>query len=381
MAKVLLIASLAESLINFRGDLIREMLRCGHTVHTVAPIGPAWVDDILGKWGVQHHVVDLQRAGLNPLKDLAYLRRLIQLCRAERPDVLLAYTVKPVVYGALAGRWCRVPTVATMVTGLGFAFMPVSGWRHALTRSAAWLLYKAALACAHQVFFQNPDDKADFGRLRLFNARLKIDIVNGSGINLERFPCLPLPQDGPRRVLLIARLLVDKGIREYIAAAQTVKARHPDVQFDLVGPFDPNPAGIAKAEIDQAVRDGTVNYFGSQNDVRPMLGACHVYALPSYREGTPRSILEAMATGRPVVTTDAPGCRETVIDGINGRLVAPRSAQALARAIEELLAMDFSALQALGCSSRQMAEQKYDVHRVNQQLMAPLGLCDEPARP
>lgn len=378
---VFVVGSLAESLVNFRGDLIREMLACGHVVHAIAPEGPAWVDETLSAWGARREVVALQRTRQNPLTDLAFARQVARLCQQHHPDVFLAYTIKPVVYGSLAARWSGVPVIAALVTGLGFAFMPVSGWRHALTRSVAWLLYKAALACAHRVFFQNPDDMADFRRLGLFNRRLRVDIVNGSGINLERFPCVPLPPDGPRRVLLIARLLVDKGIREYIAAARTVKARHRDVQFDLVGPFDPNPAGIGRAEIDQAVRDGAVNYLGPQDDVRPMLRACHVYVLPSYREGTPRSILEAMATGRPIVTTDAPGCRETVSDGVNGRLVAPRNAGALASTLESLLDMDLPALQALGTASRHMAEQKYDVHRVNRQLMGPLGLSVEPAGP
>ncbi|OYU17901.1 MAG: glycosyltransferase family 1 protein [Rhodobacteraceae bacterium PARR1] len=351
------------------------MLAGGHSVHTVAPAGPAWVTDTLAEWGAHHHVVELQRAGLNPLKDLAFARHIIRLCRELRPDVLLAYTVKPVVYGALAGRWCGVPTIATMVTGLGFAFMPVRGWRHALTRGVAWLLYKSAMHSAHCVFFQNPDDRADFQRLALLNRRLRVGMVNGSGVNLDHYTHSPLPEGTPRRVLLIARLLADKGVREYIEAARLVRKRHPDVVFEIIGPFDPNPAAIRKAEIEAAVQDGSVRYLGPMDDVRPALRGCHVYALPSYREGTPRSVLEAMAMGRPVVTTDAPGCRETVVDGLNGRMVPPRNAQALANALDQMLTLDRTALQRMGNEARRMAEEKYDVHRVNRQLMEPMGLC------
>lgn len=372
---VLIIGSLAESLVNFRGDLIRQLLAAGHSVQAVAPAGPVWVDETLVAWGAQRHVVKLERAGLNPLSDLAYLRQLKRLCQQVQPDVLLAYTVKPVVYGSLAGRLSGVPVIAALVTGLGFAFMPVRGWRHALTRSVAWVLYKVALRTAHIVYFQNPDDQADFKRLGLLGGNLKVRLVNGSGVNLDRYERSNLPGDGPRRVLLIGRLLADKGVREYIAAARQVRATLPDVVFEIVGPYDPNPAAISPQEIDEAVREGVIEYTGPLTDVRVALRRCHVYVLPSYREGTPRSVLEAMAMGRPVVTTDAPGCRETVVDGVNGRLVPPRDAKALAVAIEALLRLDAASLQQLGDESHRMAVGKYEVRQVNRQLMEPLGLC------
>ena len=197
-------------------------------------------------------------------------------------------------------------------------------------------------------------------------------MVDGSGVDCERFAPAPLPE-GPTQFLLIARLLGDKGIREYVKAARAVKQTHPEVTFHLVGGVDPNPNGISEAEVRGWAEGGAVVWHGELEDVRPSIAACHVYVLPSYREGTPRTVLEAMAMGRAVITTDAPGCRETVRDGDIGLLVAPRSAEALEAAMRRLVD-DRAAIARMGARARAIATSVYDVHRVNAAMLTAMGL-------
>ena len=373
MAKVILIASLAESLLNFRGDLIRHLIQRGHEVVTIAPDGPPGLDLALAEWGVRRLSIGLQRTGSNLIADLRVLFELRRLLRAEQPDVVLAYTIKPVVYGILAARWAGVPRRAAMITGLGFAFAPPAGMRQRITRAAARSLYRAAMACTDTVFFQNPDDEADFRQAGLLRPAQRIVQTGGSGVNLDRFATLPLP-DGPLRFLMIARLLIDKGVREYLQAAALARRERPDLTFHLVGPFDVHPSAVPQAEVDAAVAQGTVVYHGPVADVRPHLADCHVYVLPSYREGTPRSVLEAMAVGRAVITTDAPGCRETVVPGDNGLLVAPQRADALAQAILQIANLPYTEVTRMAARSRALAVSRFDVALVNQHIADALAL-------
>ena len=371
--KILVVGSLAESLINFRGDLIRQMVSDGHVVLAAAPPGPAWVDSALANWGVRRVVLPLSRTGTNIVSDLKLLWTIHRLCLAERPDAVLSYTIKPVVYASLAARWAGVPQVVAMITGLGFTFMAARTLRQRLVQRIARGLYWLAMRSAHVALFQNADDEAAFAALSLLPASLEVRRINGSGVNVERFAMQTLPT-GPRRFLLIARLLADKGVREYFRAAALVKAQRPEVEFHLVGPLDTNPSSITREELVDVVAAGKVIYHGATDDVRPYLRDCHVYVLPSYREGMPRSVLEAMATGRPVITTDAPGCRETVAPGKNGELVAVANAEALATAMLRYADMDHVSLAAQATASRALAEAKYDVRRVNAEILSALQL-------
>ena len=371
MARVLILGSLAESLINFRGDLIRHLVAKGHTVVAVAPVGPAFVDEQLAAWGVERACVQLERTGSNVLADLRLIWQLRRLFRRTRPDVVLAYTIKPVVYGAIAARWSAVPRFAAMITGLGYAFSAPVSARQTLVRGFAQRLYRIAMQRSAIVFFQNSEDASDFRRLGLLDANQRVVLTRGSGVNLESFSRAALP-DGPIRFLMIARLLVDKGVREYLAAALAVKRQHPQAQFDLVGPFDAHPSAVQRNEIDGAVLNGAIAYHGATDDVRPFLRACHVYVLPSYREGTPRSVLEALAVGRPVITTDAPGCRETVVAGENGVLVEPASVPSLVAAMLRMIAADPTELRRMADASRLLAETRFDVVAVNETICKAL---------
>lgn len=371
---ILVVASLSTSLRNFRGPLISALRAGGQEVHAAAPglLRDAETLNWLVDQGVICHDVQLSRAGLNPLADLRAMLALRQLMLRIAADVFLGYTAKPVIWGLIAARLARVPQRVALITGLGYAFTEGSGGLRRLMRLLTRGLYRVALRRATLIFFQNPDDRADFQRMGLIPPRVTVQLVSGSGIDLDHFPIQPLPP-GPVRFLLIARLLADKGIREYVAAARRLRRDWPEAEFHLVGGADPNPAGIAEAEARTWHAHGDVVWHGHLQDVRPILAQAHVYVLPSYREGTPRTVLEAMATARAIITTDAPGCRETVIDGENGFLVPVRDAEALAAAMERFLA-EPDLVRRMGDASRRIATEKYDVHKVNAQMLSAMGL-------
>lgn len=374
MKTILVTASFSSSLVNFRGPLIKAMRDRGHHVHACAPglPGDKATRDWLETQGVVCHDVPLNRAGLNPFKDLAALVALVRTMQHVRPDVFLGYTIKPVIWGLLAARMARVPKRVALITGLGYSFTGETSGLRALVGRIAQLLYSQAIKYSTLVFFQNPDDRDDFVRLGILPDDTPVSLVNGSGVDITRFGVAALPQ-GPTRFLLIARLLGDKGIREYVSAARRLSKRWPGVEFHLVGGLDPNPNGISRDEVESWTCNNYFFWHGALNDVRSAIAACHVYVLPSYREGTPRTVLEAMSMGRAVVTTDAPGCRETVENWNNGFLVEPRDVASLSRAMERFVT-DPDLVSTMGAASRRIAEDKYDVDKINASMIAAMGL-------
>lgn len=374
--KILVLASLAESLINFRGPLLKAMVAAGHEVHCAAPglVPGSDAGERLKILGVGIVDIPLSRTGLNPLSDLRLVLTLWRLCWREKYDVVLGYTIKPVIWGMLAASFAGVPRRVALITGLGYAFTGTASGKRAIIQRIAWGLYALALRRAHLIFFQNPDDPAEMARHGILPADVPVEIVNGSGVDVAQFPRADLPA-GPLQFLLIARLLADKGIREYVAAARLLRKNWPGAKFHLVGGTDSNPAGIAEAEVKAWHAEGDVIWHGHLSDVRPLLAQTHVYVLPSYREGTPRTVLEAMATGRAVITTDAPGCRQTVAEGETGFLVPVRDAQALAAAMTRFL-KEPALIERFGAAGRQRAEEVFDVTHVNAQMLQAMGLVD-----
>lgn len=373
MKVFLLVASYADSIVQFRGPLIDALLAAGVKVHVAAPAVKrnASVYGELTRRGVLVHEFPLARTGMNPLSDARSMIWLFRLMRAIRPEWVLAYTIKPVIYGMLSARAARVPQRHALITGLGYSFQEGPEGGRGRVRWLVQKLYGLALQGAGKVFFQNPDDEALFRSEGILPARARSRVVNGSGICTRSYSVAPLA-DSPR-FLLIARLLGDKGVREYFAAASLIKKRYPQAAFQLVGWIDENPDAISRDELDAWVSSGVVEYLGKLEDVRPAIEACTVYVLPSYREGTPRTVLEAMAMGRPIITTDAPGCRETVINGDSGFLVPVKAVEDLAQAMEQFI-LDPALARRMGQRSREIAVEKYDVNKVNAVMLEEMGV-------
>ncbi|WP_368655532.1 glycosyltransferase family 4 protein [Castellaniella ginsengisoli] len=367
--RLLLVGGFAESLLNFRGALIDDLLRAGVEVHVAAPgLADGECRQALLARGAVPHDIALRRTGMNPVADLAALYGLWRLMRRLRPDVFLGYTIKPVIYGLLAARLAGVSRRYALITGLGYAFQDrPEGFKARLVAGLARGLYRLALLAADRVFFQNPDDQALFRSVGLLGVKTPSAVVNGSGVDVQYFKKTRVP-DGQVKFLLIARLLGAKGVREYAQAAGRLRREFPSAVFRLAGWIDGGPDSISADELQSWVNEGNVEYLGRLDDVRPALQDCCVYVLPSYREGTPRTVLEAMAIGRAVVTTDAPGCRETVVDGVNGYLVPVGSSDRLADAMRRFFG-EPSLAREMGEQSRRIAEERYDVQQVNAEML------------
>jgi glycosyltransferase involved in cell wall biosynthesis len=347
---------------------MKDMIKNGHNVIAMAP--ETGYERELESAGIGFFPLPLKRAGLNPIEDLRLLFHLRRLFVRLRPDAVFVYAVKPVIYGSIAARLAGTGGIYAMITGLGYAFTGESLFQR-LLRNLMKPLYALALKNCQKVFFQNPDDLEVFLKLKMVDEN-KAVLVNGSGVNLQDFE-YAAPVTSPFSFLLIARLIRDKGIMEFAEAARLLKKKHPGVLFRLLGPHDPNPTAISAAEIKAWTREGIIEYLGETGDVRPYIAQASVYVLPSYREGTPRSVLEAMAMGRPVITTDAPGCRETVREGVNGFLVPVKDAAALAGAMERFI-LEPGLVERMGLESRKIAEEKYDVRKVNRIMLEAMGL-------
>jgi len=265
-----------------------------------------------------------------------------------------------------------VPFRAAVVEGLGYAFTPgEENFKKRLLRGVLSGLYRISFALAHKVFFLNPDDLEEFVARGLVR-REKAVLLGGIGVPLEEWPPAP-PHLYPPTFTLIARLLKEKGVREFAEAARRVKARHPEARFLLIGPLDTNPGAIQEEEVRSWVKEGFLEWVPWAEDVRPYLRQTSVYVLPSYREGVPRSTQEAMAMARPVITTDAPGCRETVVEGVNGFLVPPRDVEALEAAIERFIRQP-TLIERMGLESRSLAEERFDAHKISERLLREMGI-------
>ena len=377
--KFLMISSFLPSVLNFRGKLLEAIASGGYEIHIMAPEFASFPEELqkLQALGYHLHEIPMQRTGTNPLADLKLLKNLVGQIGQIKPDVVLSYTIKPVIYGTLAAWLAGVPKRYALITGLGYAFQNVESGKRSLFQKMVHGLYAQALKHSDKVFFQNPDDLKLFQDMHLLEANKAAVVVNGSGVNVQDFDVMPLPKNTEGQVkasfLLIARLLGDKGVREYAESARIIKAQYPEAEFHLVGWIDDNPSAIFQSELDEWVADGRLKYWGKLSDVRPAIAQSSVYVLPSYREGTPRTVLEAMAMGRAIITTDAPGCRETVSHGINGYLVGVKSVDDLVKSMQYFIE-DPKLIELMGQRSREIALNKYDVHQVNAHMLGEMGI-------
>lgn len=351
------------------------MVDKGHRVLALAPDYDEKTRERVNALGAEPIDYSLSRTGLNPFRDLVDLLRLCLLLRKLKPDVVLAYAMKPVIYGTLAAWIVRVPRRFALIAGLGYSFTSAgqkNGFKKKILRHIVQTLCHVALYRATKVFFQNKDDLSDFLSWKVVNPS-RACVIGPTGVDLQHFHFAP-PVKNPVTFLLAARLLREKGIVEFAEASRTIKQKYPETRFILLGGLDTNPGAISKAEVESWVREGILEWPGHVDDVRPWIAQASVFVLPSYyREGVPRSVQEAMAMGRPVITTDAPGCRETVINGVNGFLVPVRDVEALAKAMERFI-LEPDLIERMGKESRRLAEERFDVHKINGLFLREMGL-------
>jgi glycosyltransferase involved in cell wall biosynthesis len=368
--RVIIIGALPASLINFRGELIKSLVAEGHEVLVMAS-GATKVEIVdIECLGVKYIDYSVQRNSLNPLSDIKTMLNFVTVFKKEKPDIVLCYTIKPVIWGGVAARCCKGIKFFALVTGLGYAFQKV-GFKGKVLNSIVTILYRLGLSKAKKVIFQNPDNLQVFVDERIIENK-QATIVNGSGVNLEHFYRCNLP-DSPPVFLTIARLLGDKGLREFAEASRIVKQKYPEVTFQILGPEDPSKDGIPIAEVNSWSNSGAIEYLGASNDVRPFLCLCSIFVLASYHEGMPRTVLEAMAVGRPILTTNVPGCKETVINGENGYLIEKGNVTELVNAILWFIENKSEWQRMADCSFR-LAKEHYDVHKVNHDLLSIMEL-------
>lgn len=358
---IVIITSSAKALFNLRKELVESWVNAGFKVTAIGDLPEEDFRPVCRKHGFDYRNVTLQRNGLNPFKDLKTLRELTALLRELKPDKVFLTFAKSIAYGAWAAKRAGITNVYSLMSGLGSIYRSDS-LKTKIVRFVLNPLYKNAFRCSSKVIFQNKDDLSLLVKRGLVDIDKTI-IVNGSGVDLKRFEISSLPNNAT--FLFVGRLLKEKGIREYINAARIIKAKYPNTRFLAVGDLDTNPSSLQKEELMKYQEEGLITFVGFQEDVRPYIRECDYFVLPSYHEGTPRSVLEAMAMGRPILTTDAPGCRETVNNGINGFLVPVADTTALAYKMEFFLKHENDAIK-MGINSRKIAEKKYDVEKVNQ---------------
>jgi glycosyltransferase involved in cell wall biosynthesis len=350
--RIAVVLNTSWNIYNFRLNLIKSLQAGGHEVHTVAPI-----DDYtpkLTETGCLHHAVKMDSRGANPLKDFALIFELRSIYKQINPDVILHYTIKPNVYGTLAAAWLHIPVINN-VCGLGTVFL-----KNDFVSRVAVFMYRLSFRYANKVFFQNPDDLNLFLSKQLVAANA-VDLLPGSGIDLQRFTPTPVKRTGTFTFLLISRLITDKGILEYVNAVKKLKAEGMNAKFQLLGALDEkHKRGISKEIVDEWIQSGTIEYLGTTEDVRGFIEQAHCVVLPSYREGTPRTLLEAASISRPIIATNVPGCNQVVDDQVNGFLCNLKDADDLAQKMRLMASLDPDTLNQFGENGRKKMEAQYD---------------------
>jgi len=368
--RVVLAANSSWNIVNFRTGLIRRLKSEGYEPIVLAP-SDAGTEARMRHLDVEWITVNIERSGLNPFSDFALLLKYRKILRRLRPVAFLGFTIKPNIYGSIAAHGQAIPVIAN-ISGLGTVFI-----RRGLLLALVSGLYRFALRRAAVVFFQNPDDRALFIVRRLVQPE-KARLLPGSGVDLHHFSLVPLPK-GPVTFLFIGRLLGDKGVRELAEAARSLSRQHLQVRVQLLGPIDEgNRTSITRAEVERWVGDGVIEYLGEADDVRPFIEMASAVVLPSYREGLPRSLLEAGAMGRPLIATDVPGCREVVEDGVTGMLCAVRDPASLAQSMTRFAGLPKEERSAMGSASRRKIETKFSEDVVIGAYLDALGKLRAP---
>ena len=355
--RISLVCNTAWAIYTYRQGLIRMLVGKGVEVTVIAPRDRTF--DLLAQMGCRCIDLPVASKGTSPREDLRTLWALYRHYRSIRPHVVIHYTIKPNIYGTIAARLAGVDSVA-VTTGLGYVFIQQSR-----AAQVAKKLYRFAFRFPREVWFLNRDDKAAFVDQNLLVHPERARLLHGEGVDLEQFAFTPLAEKTHFDFILIGRLLWDKGVGEYVEAARRLRSRYPQARFRLLGPVGvDNPSAITRAEVEAWEREGIIEYLGEAHDVRPFIADADCVVLPSYREGVPRTLMEASAMGRPIVTTDVPGCREVVADGVNGLLCEVKSAESLAAKLAQMLDMNGDERRAMGKRGREKVTSEFDERMV-----------------
>lgn len=375
--KIIIIGTIASSLYTFRKDLILSLIDEGYTVHAFSSDSDKAELAKIAQLGAIPIHYELSRGGLNPYEDLSNTISLYQKIKKIQPDIVLSYFIKPVIYGTLAAKLAKVPKKIAMIEGLGFAFteQPEGCSKKAkILQRVQVALFKLALPLANKIIFLNSDDVKDLLHSNSIPVR-HYEVLGGIGLKLDDYPYQPVnPRNNETNFLFIGRLLKEKGIFDFIEAAKIVKQQYPKTKFTVLGRTDAdNPGALHSDQVQKLVATGLINYPGQVSNVVDWIADSHVFVLPSYREGVPRSTQEAMAVGRAIITTDVPGCRETVVDGVNGFLVPKWNPQVLAEKMIYFIENP-EQIQVMGEESYKIAQEKFDARKVNERLLKILGV-------
>lgn len=366
----LIIGSSVFTLAHFRLELMQQIQAKGYEVVACSPVENNELVSRITEKGIRFLPIWHKHASINPFSHFSTYFAIAQIIKTYKPEYVLSYTLKLVVIGSYLAKRYNTPFIASMITGLGFVYSGES-FKQRLLQFLLNRMLKHTLSCNKAVIFQNPDDAKQFMDQDIVEAG-KVSVVNGSGINIEEYKPLPYPESCS--FILVSRLLHEKGISEYVEAAKVIKLKYPYVKFYLVGKHYQSPSSIDKVELNVWIQSGVIDYLGELNDIKPAIAQASVFVLPTYyREGTPRAILEAMAMARPVITTDMPGCRETVANGENGYLIPPKNTQALIEAMQNFIERP-EWIVLMGSASRKLAESKYDVRLINTAILQALKM-------
>ncbi|PCJ92304.1 MAG: glycosyltransferase family 1 protein [Flavobacteriaceae bacterium] len=373
--RILIVGSAAIPLIHFRGEFIKSLIKAGYEVYAGAPEMSEEISEELQKIGAVPLSYALQRTGLNPLKDIKSILGLKTLMRNHKIDLVFSYTIKPVIYSSIAARMLKIPAVS-LITGLGFTFSASSTKAKMLQRITE-VLYRFGIRKNKIIIFQNPDDRDLFLNRHIISQNQNTAIVDGSGVSLHNYP-YRVNENSTKRIVfvLVARLIKEKGVDLFMDAAETLKTSFPEAEFHIIGQPDLLPSAIKLETLQDFHNRSIIVYHGPQDNVPEMLYKSDVFVLPSYyREGIPRSILEALSIGMPIITTDTPGCRQTIVDNENGYLIAPKDVSALTEAMRNLLEHP-EQIKPMGIASRVLATEKYDVNIINRKLIELLDAIE-----
>ena len=374
MKKIILLGNIPSSLINFRYELILDLISSGYTVYCLAHGYTEEQSTIVKSWGAIPMEHQLNTKGLNPISDVKATISLYKTIKEIKPDIIFPFFVKSVIFGCIAAKLANVPKVIGMIEGLGNAFTISNGkvsLKVKLIKLIQVLLYKISLPRLDKLILLNPDDYNDL--IKKYKIKTKqIEILGAIGVDLNKFAYSAPSGNKHITFLFIGRLLREKGIFEFIQAAQNIKINYPNCIFQIIGSLDhTNPFALNQNILDQYILDGTIHYAGHVDNVPEWIKNADVFVLPSYREGFPRSTQEAMAIGRPIITSDAPGCRETIINGKNGFLTKPWDTKDLSEKMSYFI-NNPNRIEEMGIESRKIAVEKFDVYKINQKIISIL---------